>query len=462
MEVNFRFPAIGELFPFLDTNILQDRLGWSVQLRWLAVVGYFLATLIAKYGFEFELPYVKIWLTLLVLLGINLFWFVLQRVLRQVTFFMEIALLSLQIIVDLFFLSLLLHFSGGIENPIYFFYLFHVVLSSIVFPKKLPFVFSTLVVFLFFLLIYLEYAGVLPHYTLFNTKLYVDREAIELTLTVFAITVYVTTYICMTFMQIYRQSKQVIDLQNKKLREVHEQKMNFFRFASHELKSPLVAVKTSIDSVLGSFGDKMEPVAVNLLQRSSSRAEQMLAIIKDLLELSQSGETIDQTEIESIDPLKVLDEIVVQEKVLAEAKHIELIIEKPTRPMHISIRKVDLERILRNLINNAIRYTPEHGKVWVRVQAQAGKFILEVKDTGIGIAEEELPKIFDEFFRSQNAKKMVNFGTGLGLSLVKQLVERYQGKIRVTSQLNKGTTFIVELPLGEEKSKNQTEMHDED
>jgi signal transduction histidine kinase len=349
---------------------------------------------------------------------------------------------------------LLLHFSGGIENPIYFFYLFHVVLSGIVFPKKLPFVFSTLVVFLFFLLIYLEYAGILPHYTLFNTKLYADREAIELTLSVFAITVYVTTYICMTFMQIYRKSKQVIDLQNKKLREVHEQKMNFFRFASHELKSPLVAVKTSIDSVLGSFGDKMEPVAVDLLQRSSSRAEQMLAIIKDLLELSQSGEMIDEAEIESIDPLKVLDEIVVQEKVLAEAKHIDLIIEKPSRPVRIPIRKVDLERILRNLINNAIRYTPEQGKVWVRVQAQKGKFVLEVKDTGIGIAEDELPKIFDEFFRSQNAKKMVNFGTGLGLSLVKQLVERYQGKIRVTSQLNKGTTFIVELPLGEEKQKS--------
>ncbi len=447
MNEKSRFLSIVDYFPFLDVSILQDRLGWSVRLRWLAIGGYFLATLTARLFFDFNIPYHKIWVTLLILLLINLFYFVIQLSVRKFSFIAELTLLSVHIIVDLFFLSLLLHFSGGIENPIYFFYLFHVVLSSIVFPKRLPYLFSTLVVGLFFLLIYSEYTGFLPHYSLFNTNLYVNKTAIELTLAIFAITVYVTTYICLTFMQIYRQSKRVIDEQNRKLRSVTEQKLNFFRFASHELKSPIVAIKTSIDTVLASFGNKMDPVALNLLKRSSARTEQMLTIIKDLLELSKSREFIDASKVESIFPGRILEEVVTQEGVLAKAKKIKIEFENNLNTISLRMVKSDLEKVLRNLINNAVRYTPEGGKIRINAKRDNDKIIIIIQDTGIGIPKEDLAKIFDEFYRSKNAREFVNFGSGLGLSLVKQIVESYQGTIEVQSELNKGTTFILSFPI---------------
>ena len=447
MNEKSRFLSVVEYFPFLDVGILQDRLGWSVRLRWLAIGGYFLATLTARFFFDFNIPYHKIWFTLLILLLINLIYFIVQLSVRKFSFVAELSLLSIHIIVDLFFLSLLLHFSGGIENPIYFFYLFHVVLSSIVFPKRLPYLFSTLVVGLFFLLIYSEYTGFLPHYSLFNTNLYVNKTAIELTLAIFAITVYVTTYICLTFMQIYRQSKRVIDEQNRKLRSVTEQKLNFFRFASHELKSPIVAIKTSIDTVLASFGNKMDPVALNLLKRSSARAEQMLTIIKDLLELSKSREFIDASKVESILPGRILEEVVTQEGVLAKAKKIKIEFENNLNAVSLKMVKSDLEKVLRNLINNAVRYTPEGGKIRINAKRSNDKIIITIQDTGIGIPKEDLAKIFDEFYRSKNAREFVNFGSGLGLSLVKQIVESYQGTIEVQSELNKGTTFILSFPI---------------
>ncbi len=447
MNEKSRFLSVVEYFPFLDVGILQDRLGWSVRLRWLAIGGYFLATLTARFFFDFNIPYHKIWFTLLILLLINLIYFIVQLSVRKFSFVAELSLLSIHIIVDLFFLSLLLHFSGGIENPIYFFYLFHVVLSSIVFPKRLPYLFSTLVVGLFFLLIYSEYTGFLPHYSLFNTNLYVNKTAIELTLAIFAITVYVTTYICLTFMQIYRQSKRVIDEQNRKLRSVTEQKLNFFRFASHELKSPIVAIKTSIDTVLASFGNKMDPVALNLLKRSSARAEQMLTIIKDLLELSKSREFIDVSKVESILPGRILEEVVTQEGVLAKAKKIKIEFENNLNAVSLKMVKSDLEKVLRNLINNAVRYTPEGGKIRINAKRSNDKIIITIQDTGIGIPKEDLAKIFDEFYRSKNAREFVNFGSGLGLSLVKQIVESYQGTIEVQSELNKGTTFILSFPI---------------
>ncbi|MCD6374978.1 MAG: hypothetical protein J7L94_05585, partial [Caldisericaceae bacterium] len=119
----------GELFPFLDINILQDRMGWSIKLRWLAIAGYFLATLAAKYLLEFNIHYSYIWLTLAVLLLVNVLYFLIQKFLKGISFVTELFILSVQIVVDLIFLSFLFHFSGGIENPIYLFYLFHVVLS---------------------------------------------------------------------------------------------------------------------------------------------------------------------------------------------------------------------------------------------------------------------------------------------------------------------------------------------
>lgn len=437
----------GELFPFLDINILQDRMGWSIKLRWLAIAGYFFATLAARYLMEFNINYYYIWLTLAVLLLVNVLYFLIQKFLKGISFVTELFILSVQIVVDLIFLSFLFHFSGGIENPIYLFYLFHVVLSSIVFPKKYPYIFSTIVVVLFALLLFGEYEGLLPHYPIFNTQLHQNLSAIGLTLTVFVITVYFTTYLCLTFMELYRHSKQVIDQQNEELRRASEHRLQFFRFASHELKSPVVAIKSTIDSVLDNFGKDLNPAGVDLLKRASMRSEQMLAIIKDLLELSRPRPKPDKQSIKEVNFNQLLDEVIAQEGVLAAEKGINLILSVDFDNLKIAIPKEDLEKVFRNLVNNAIRYTPEKGTVKVKAMNEKSTLIVEVQDTGIGIAAKDLDNIFNEFYRAENAKKMVSTGTGLGLSLVKKIVEEYGGKIEVESKINEGSIFRIKLPI---------------
>ena len=437
----------GELFPFLDINILQDRLGWSIKLRWLAIAGYFLATLGARYLLEFNIPYHLIWLTLGLLLLVNIFYFLFQKFFRKISFITELTILGVHIVIDLIFLSLLIHFSGGIENPVYLFYLFHVVLSSIVFPKSYPYLFSTIVVVLFALLLFAEYQQILPHYSIFGTQMHLKLSAIGLTLTVFVITVYVTTYICLAFMEIYRQSKQVIDRQNEELRKAAEQRLQFFRYASHELKSPIVAIKSTIDSVLANFGKDLNPAGKDLLKRASRRAEQMLFIIKDLLELSRPRPKPDKNTIQAVNVNQLLDEIIAQEGVLAAEKRINLILEVDFDRAQIKVLKEDLEKVLRNLVNNAIRYTPEEGDVKVMAKIDKDRLIIQVQDTGIGIEQKDLENIFNEFYRAENAKKMVGMGTGLGLSLVKKIVEEYGGKIEVQSKVNEGSTFTLSLPL---------------
>ena len=143
-------------FPFLNTVILKSRLAWSIRLRWLAVVGYFFATIGAEVIFKITLPYRQIWIVLISLAFLNLVYQILLWIHKEFSFKAEIITLHIQIAIDLICLTLIIHFSGGIENPIYLFYIFHIVISSILFSRYSPFMIATLVVLLFSSLVYLE------------------------------------------------------------------------------------------------------------------------------------------------------------------------------------------------------------------------------------------------------------------------------------------------------------------
>lgn len=441
-----------DYFPFLDSRILHSRLSWSIRLRWLAVVGFFLASLAAKLTFELNIPFDKIWTALIILAIINLVYLISLKVFKEFSFTAELVIMFIHIAIDLFFLTLLIHYSGGIENPIYLFYIFHIVLSSIIFPRFIPFIFATFVVVLFSALVFLEYNGVIYHYSLFNVNIFNNPLALTLVLTVFVITIFVTEYICTTFMKIYRDSKRIIDQQNKQLIESDKQKSQFFRFASHELKAPIIAIKSSIDGILKTFSGRMDEKAVNLLTRASMRSAQMLAIIKELLELSKNRNLPVKTQRSAIAINAVIEYVIQQEKVLIEQKNIDIELHLNKQEIEILGLEEDIYTIFLNLINNAVRYSSENGKVKVDSFIEGSRIIVTVEDFGIGISEKDLDKIFEEFYRSENAKKVVNFGTGLGLSLVKQIVENYNGEISVISKINEGTTFKVSFPI--ESSQN--------
>jgi signal transduction histidine kinase len=436
----------GEKFAFLNLNLLQSRISWSITLRWLAVSGYFISTLVAKHLFLLPIPYEKIWFVLGLLAIINVIYLIIFKLFKEFSFQAEINFLQIHIIVDLLFLTFLIHLSGGIENPIYLFYVFHVVLSSIIFPGWRPIFIATLVVLLFSLLIYLEYSGILFHYRIFNLNLHSNEIFIYLVLAVFIITIYVNLYICMTIMFIYRDVKQQIDLKNQQLMNADKQKTQFYRFTSHELKSPVVAIKSSVDGVLRNFGSQMDDRATDLLRRASLRASQMLEIIRELLELSRNRSRKADRTNELVDINSLILEMIEQQKVQADEKSIAINLRLSKEPIRIFGHQADFKEVILNLITNAIRYSRENDSVTITTNIVGEQIEITVRDTGIGIAKKDLPKIFDEFYRSENAKKEVKIGTGLGLSIVKQIVDNYNGTINVQSTLDKGTRFILGFP----------------
>lgn len=444
MDIN---AILAERFPFLNTSLLHARIAWSIRLRWVAVVGFFLATLSARFLVDLPLPYEAIWKTLLTLFFLNLAYFTILKIVKTFSFFAELVFLTFHILIDLVILTYIVHLTGGIENPIYLFYIFHVVLSSILLPRWLPYIIATIVFFLFTVLVYSEHTGLIYHYSIFESASHKNEVLNYLTLVIFTITVYFSSYICTNFMHIFRDSKRQIDHLYDQLQKADQQKTQFFQYASHELKSPIIAIKSSIDGVLSSFGDQLQEKPYNVLKRASVRSEQMLDIIRELLDLTRNRSIILSNHLEKVDVIKALNEVIQNESATAESNNIEIIFNCAFSELFLNGKEDDFQKLFNNLIGNALRYNKPGGKVYINVKLENKLLLIEISDTGIGISPEDKNKIFTEFYRAENARKKISFGTGLGLSIVKQIAENYNGQILVESDILKGSTFKLTFPI---------------
>lgn len=232
-----------------------------------------------------------------------------------------------------------------------------------------------------------------------------------------------------------RMSEQIED--HDRLRD------EFVSNASHELKTPLSTMKILSESIL--YQDEVDPAMMKeFFQDVNHEVDRLTGIITDLLRLVQ--EDINESELNytrlSLDEL--VRKVTARLTPLANKKNIQ--IETRLAPVSMSADAAKLEQIVMNLVDNAIKYTDE-GSVTVSVRSEGGEAVLVVKDTGIGIPEEAIPRLFDRFYRVDKARSRGTGGTGLGLSIVERLIVRHGGYIRVDSTPGKGSTFTVRLPL---------------
>ena len=233
------------------------------------------------------------------------------------------------------------------------------------------------------------------------------------------------------------------------LEELDESKSQFVRIVTHELRSP-VQVVISLLNVLdrGYVGDLSEKQA-DLVHRARNRIEFLQTLIDDLLDLAAGkADVLATTERGLVSLTAVLEEVQGRYEARAQEKGLALQAEYPDENLAVWGDRAELDRMLNNLVSNAIKYTAQ-GEVRLLLERSGGGARIMVSDTGIGIPEDALPDLFQEFFRAKNARQVKDSGTGLGLSIVKDLVDRCGGEIEVESALGLGTTFTVTLPLAD-------------
>ncbi|MBE6008267.1 MAG: cell wall metabolism sensor histidine kinase WalK [Lachnospiraceae bacterium] len=230
-----------------------------------------------------------------------------------------------------------------------------------------------------------------------------------------------------------------------KLEKVEETRQTFVSNVSHELKTPLSSIKVLSESILLENNVPKE-MYVEFLQDINSEVDRLTVIINDLLTLVK----LDQKEIplnfEEAELNGLLEEIVKRLTPMADKKGVGVSLIN-LKTVTAEFDRVKLTLALSNLIDNGIKYTPEGGEVKITVDADHQHAFITVADTGIGIAEEEIGKIFERFYRVDKTRDRETGGTGLGLSITHSTVLMHNGSIRVTSKENEGTTFFVRIPL---------------
>jgi PAS domain S-box-containing protein len=230
------------------------------------------------------------------------------------------------------------------------------------------------------------------------------------------------------------------------LKELDKMKSEFIAMVTHELRAPIAAVEQQLTVILNKMAGEVTQKQEQLLSRAKERTRGLLNLIKDLLDLSkiEAGKMVQYKE--PLNLQEVIQRVVDLMKAEAENKKIDLQFSPPSQISLIHADRNSMEGIFTNLISNGIKYTPEGGRVWITL-GEEGDFVkASVSDTGIGIKKEDLPRIFDKFYRVKTTETRQIVGTGLGLSIVKSIVDAHLGTISVESEEGGGTTFTALFP----------------
>lgn len=227
--------------------------------------------------------------------------------------------------------------------------------------------------------------------------------------------------------------------------QIENMRRQFIADVSHELKTPLTSILSYTETVINS-PNLPEESRNSFLEVVISEGERMTRLVKDLLYLSAMDDSDrNQVQYSEVDLKKLVNKCIENLQITADQKR-QKIDRSEIGAVSAKVGFDQMEQLVINLISNAIKYSPEDTEIYVRLKDAGDKFVFEVEDHGIGISAEDLPRIFDRFFREEKARSRSMGGTGLGLSIAKRIVELHGGKIRARSEKGKGSTFTVVMP----------------
>lgn len=434
----------------IPAHILFAR--WFVRIRWIALFILFVSTFLVKHLFKISIQADQIYILAGILLTMNIMHSIILKwikkkestgVIRKIKY--EI---HFQIVTDLTILTLIIHYSGGIENPLILFYFFHLIIASSIFSTFTSYLYVILVLILASLLAVLECYSIIPHYPLegfLEHDLYRDGLYVFGSGFVFACTAILV--VSLSHMIIYRsiKSEETFVKTNIELENKDKLKNEYVLRVTHDIKGHVAAILSCIDVIRSGIAGPLTEMQTEFSNRAYERTELLSTFIKNLLNLTRKRLKHDP-EFEEFQLAEIINKIVIPVKTLAKDKSIDFnySIDKSLRT--ITGNPFTIEELYSNLLLNAVKYTPPGGHIILTVKDRLNHVVTEISDSGIGIPKEELTKVFDEFYRASNVPKDIKSGSGLGLSIARQIVENHKGKIWVASEPGVWTKFTFLLP----------------
>jgi len=425
---------------------------WFIRIRWFAFIILIISNFIVRHLFNVSIEEKPIYFLSLLLFVLNILHTIILRRITKAGGSRVIARIKfeidLQILTDLILLTLILHFSGGIENPLILFYFFHMIIASSIFSTLKSYLYALFAILLVASLVYLECYAYIPH---FHMEGFVSHELYKNTFYIFGNGfVFITAavfIVSLSHMIIYKsiKSEEAYEQTNIELENKDKLKNEYVLRVTHDIKGHVAAILSCIEVIRSGTAGPLNEVQEEFANRTYDRTELLSNFVKNLLNLTKMRLKHDK-EFEEFSIKDLITKVMSSIQLLAKDKSIDLNIYIDKSIHKITGNPFTIEELYSNLLLNAIKYTPPNGHISLTVKNRLNHILTEISDSGIGIPDEELPEIFDEFYRASNVPKDIKTGSGLGLSIVKQIIENHNGKIWVSSQLGVWTKFIFILP----------------
>jgi signal transduction histidine kinase len=451
---------------FWDT--IRRRNLWFIKLRYAIVVMLSVFLFLTATVFKINYSETQLVAGLIIIASILFYNVLLHRLRKYVRFdvnrFNPLYLSLFQMILDLVALLMLVYFTGGIESPLYMNFVFLVIIGSLILPGALVYTMAAVFVLSFTILTVFEHYQIIAHHSidgLLNFPLYNNPQYVGAFLFTFAFMTFVSVYLTNGMArQLYKREKDLVDSM-KKINAAEKEKQKYIMGIVHEIKTPIVAVASYIDIILQKFLGPIDETVEEKLVRAKNRTDEGIQMIDDVLNVSKLT-LYDQYDEEEVDIYEIVSGVIKRRKPSADAHLIKMnLFDKREKKEKIKGDKFLLDIALSNLLGNSIKYGVDHGNVEVTINSNSKNLIIEVCDDGVGIPKDEIPKIFKEFYRARNVKKISAEGSGLGLSVVKRIVERHEGSVeakspsRMAEKDHPGTCFTIEIPF-ERKEKDES------
>ncbi|MGA1979595.1 MAG: HAMP domain-containing sensor histidine kinase [Sedimentisphaerales bacterium] len=433
-----------------DTRLV-NRAYWLIKLRWIAIAGVVAATFFAHSIMGVSVQDIPLYCVAAVLVLHNIIsLLLLKRLLKtradDIVNPIE-KIINLQISVDLVMLTILLHYSGGIENPVVIYFVFHMIISSILLPAWESYLQATLAVALISLLAVSEYEGIIPHYCLqgFVACNMGHWPYVLGTVFILSTTLYMVVYMTSSISTQLRKQEEAYRQANIQLQQKDHIKDEYVVRLTHEIKGHLAAIQSCLGVLVNKFTGPLNEQQDEFAGRAYDRTRKLTKFVRALLRLTQMRLS-DKFEMDIFSLKHTISGAIDAVRTKAEDKTQTLSFDIEPAAEKAFGEQFSIEETVTNLLLNSIKYTPANGTIRVNAKDNKEMVLVEIADTGIGIPQDEIDKVFDEFYRASNARKVERDGTGLGLSIAKQAIERHGGKMWAESQEGKGTKISFTLP----------------
>ncbi|MGK9475946.1 sensor histidine kinase [Melioribacter sp. OK-6-Me] len=430
---------------------------WFIRLRYFAVISLLLFLIAGEFLLNFQfsnLQKIAISIIIISILSYNIILYKLRAYIKcDVSSFNSLHLSLIQMILDLIALMILVYYTGIIESPLYLFFIFHMIIGSLILPAYVVYIMACIICLTLSFLTIMQNLGIIETHLisgLYDVRIPHTMAYDILSLITFTAMIFISVYLANNIVrQLYKREQQLRDTLQR-LDEAEKAKQKYTIGIIHEVKTPVTAIKSIIDLILNNFLGDINSEIRDKLKRAQLRTDETLQLLNNILRLSRL-KLLDIRSSEEIDIYELIIGQINKMEETIKAKSIDLSVKDIRESKKIIKSDITLlELAFSNLIANSIKYVNEGGIIEILLRENDYKLFIEICDNGIGIPKEDLPNIFQQFYRASNVIRSKHEGSGLGLALVKEIIERLGGTITAESPSRlagktPGSCFIISL-----------------